>query len=87
MISVPRNPIQMAAIRRALMTSPRNSTAPIVTNNGVVKLSDHLRQRDHIEAVNPQNMPTELTAARRKTALAGACEARQTQRAPAVEVK
>ena len=67
MISVPKNPIQMAAIRRARITSPRNATAPIVTNNGVVKLSAVICASGiNVSAVKPQNMPTALMAARRK---------------------
>ena len=67
MINVPKNPTAMAAIRRARMISPRNSTAPMVTNKGPVKLSAVICASGiNVRAVKPQNIPPKLITARRK---------------------
>ena len=67
MISVPKKPTIIPAIRRARMTSPRNRTAPMVTNNGPVKLSAVTWARGiKVNAVKPANMPPTLISALKK---------------------
>ena len=67
MIRAPTNPTAIAMIRRVLITSPRNSAAPMVTKIGPVKLSAIISDSGiSVTAVKPQSMPMKFTIARPK---------------------